>query len=239
MRFLPKHVAPGFALAAPHLVGRSTRPKRGPQALLENRTCLVLEALYVALDNRGGPLAVAVSQRLEHLTVLVETRVQFGQIPYILVPQPLGLGVKHLKGLREEAVVGGVPDLFVADSVGVEQVGPVGLLHLRGGPQGVVHRLPVLLRPAYRGQPMHVGLKHRAGLVEQRQIAHVDGGYEYAATRDDRDELIALQALQGLTNRCAADADSLLQFLLVHGRAGLQLKADDEPFDCFVGGVRK
>ncbi len=51
----------------------------------------------------------------------------------------------------------------------------------------------------------------------------------------DRHELLARQALQGLSDRRAADAELTLQIVLAHDGAGRQIEPDDHPADLLVG----
>ncbi len=55
----------------------------------------------------------------------------------------------------------------------------------------------------------------------------VDVRHVHAAARDDRDELVAHETLQSLTNRSATERELLLQEVVANDRAGGELERHD------------
>ena len=83
--------------------------------------------------------------------------------------------------------------------------------------------------PALGGEPGGVGLDHATRLEQRRQFAYLDGGDEHPPAWHHSNELVALEPLNRLTDRCAADAEALLEGDFIdHGLWG-QFEGDDEP----------
>src|SRR5918992_3794002 len=66
-----------------------------------------------------------------------------------------------------------------------------------------------------------------ADLVDAREVGDVDLADERAATRDDGDEAVAVQALDRLAHRRAADPEPACEVLLAQQRARGEGHADD------------
>ena len=156
-----------------------------------------------------------------------------GDVGEIEVPQPIGLGVEHVKGVDEEPVAGGFPHDLVAAAIDLHQVevadGRVGGIERCG------HGGPVLVGAAGCRETSGVGLEHGAGLEQHRQLGHVDAAHEHAAAGDHRDEVLPCQALEGLADRCAAHAERLLQCLFAQDVAGREVEAHDHAAQLPVG----
>src|ERR671914_529966 len=76
-----------------------------------------------------------------------------------------------------------------------------------------------------------------ADLVDAREVGDVDLADERAAAGDDGDEAVAVQALDRLAHRRAADPEPAREVLLAQQRAGSEGDADDLLAQLEVGAV--
>ena len=64
-----------------------------------------------------GPFAVAGPEDVHEFGVFVDRVLHVGDVSEIEVPQPIGLGVEHVKGVDKEPVAGGFPHDLVAAAI--------------------------------------------------------------------------------------------------------------------------
>ena len=181
----------------------------------------------------AGSFAVAGSEDVHEFGVLDDRMLHVGDVGEIEVPQPIGLGVEHVKGVDEEPVAGGFPHNLVAAAIDLHQVevadGRVGGIERRG------HGGPVFVGAAGCRETSGIGLKHGAGLEQHRQLGHIDAAQEHAAAGIRRDEVLPCQAVAGLADRCAAHAERFLQCLFAQDIAGREVEAHDHAAQLPVG----
>ena len=179
------------------------------------------------------PFAVAGPEDVHEFGVFVDRMLHVGDVGEIEVPQPIGLGVEHVKGVDKEPVAGGFPHDLVSLAIDLHQVLIAG-----GGTDSVersFHGIPVFAGAASGSKPCGVGLKHTAGFEQQSQLRHIDAADEHASARDDGDEVFAGESLEGFADRGTAHAERVLQGVLAQDVAGCEVEPHDHAAQLPVG----
>ena len=76
-----------------------------------------------------------------------------------------------------------------------------------------------------------------SNLQQEQLLARIDLGNQDTLARQNHDQAFAGEPLQGLADRCAADAKLLSQSALGQDRAGFQLQGDNQFLDLLIGQI--